>query len=500
MPRAISAPAASPAPPSGSQTALVALGQGSLMAFGAVLALLIARWFGRDADTDAFFAAYGVYAFGITFTQSFRLTAVPRLVEGGGAERDTLLLGAAAVLALALALPMAAAAVPLGDALVESDPEGIAPDALRILAVALAAQLFAAMLATVLTVRRAFTAIGVATLLVGLVTIATFLAVEPELGILAAAVGVAAGGAWLASVFVAVLVRGGWRPSGAGVAAVGAMLGEAGRLGFASLSFLTHTLTYVICVALAARQGPGEATLFAYAYVIAGILLGLTANVAAMVRSPAVVASRDRTAEAAAVGLWSFRFTLVLAGPVVAIVLLAGKPVVGFLLGSEFGGQSAADMLVTLACLVGWLLASAAGLFAIIELLARGELRRLAVISAVQVTAVLVLAPVGAEVAGIQGIAVGLSLATIVATALQLRSAFRERWRALAADLVRATARQLATLCLAFAVPVVLVMVLGGTAATIVAVAIAGVLTAALTLVAWPREARALLALLRFRG
>jgi O-antigen/teichoic acid export membrane protein len=488
---------ASRATPTGRETVLVALGQGAVMLFGGLLALLIAQLFGKTVETDAFFAAYGLYSLGITFTQSFRLTAVSQLVSGDGSETVTRMIGAAAVLALALAVPMVALAEPLGGLLIETDPTGVAPDSLRILWIALAGQLLAAMLSTVLAVRGSFTTIGVSTLLVGLISLGTFLATEPSLDILAAPTGLAAGGAWLTAVLLVAVARGGWRPRFPAAAEARAMVAEAGRLAYASLFFLGASLIYVIGIALAARQGPGEATLFAYAYVLAVILVGITVNVAGMVHSPAVVASPDRTADAAQVGLASFRFTVVLVGPVLALAFLVGKPVIGFVLGNDFAGSSASTILVTLACLLGWLLGTAGGLFAVIELLARGELRKLALLAAAQVGAVAALAAVGAELAGIEGIALAISLVTLGGALVQLRWAFGAEGRRVAAEMGSAAARETAALALAVAPSVAIVLAVGDSAAAmVVAALLAALLVTVATLVAWPSESTALRRLL----
>jgi hypothetical protein len=489
---------ASRATPSGRETVLVALGQAAVMFFGGLLALLIAQLFGKSVETDAFFAAYGLYSLGITFTQSFRLTAVSPLVAEDRSETVTRMLGAVVVLGLVLAVPMVALADAVGELLVDADPTDIARDSLRILWIALVGQLLAAMLATVLAVRGAFRAIGVTTLLVGLISLGTFVILEPEVGILAAPVGLAAGGVWLVAVFGALVVRAGWRPQLPTAADVRAMCAEAGRLTFASLFFLGTSLTYVIAIALAARQGTGEATLFAYAYVLAVILVGITVNVSGMVRSPGVVASAQRTANAAEVGLWTFRFTVVVTGPVLAMAFLVGKPVIGFVLGSDFAGSSASTILVTLACLVGWVLGSAGGLFAVIELLARGELTRLALLAAAQVALVTALAFAGAELAGIEGIAIAVSAVTLGGTWLQLRWAFGRDGRAVAAEMARVTARQVAALGLAVAPSAALILVFGeSTAVTVGSALLAVTLLIAATAAAWPRESRALWRLLR---
>jgi peptidoglycan biosynthesis protein MviN/MurJ (putative lipid II flippase) len=484
--------------PTGRETALVAIGQGALMVLGGVLALLVAQYFGKNAKTDAFFAAYGVYAVGLTFGQTFRLTAVSRLMKEELADPITRLLGAVALMVLALAVPMVAFADSLGRVLLSSDPGHIAAPALRILWIALACQLLAAMLATVLAVRAAFTAIGLATLVSGLISIGTFLLVKGPLGILAAAVGLAASAIWLTAAFTVVLVRQGWRPTWESLRAVREIGSEAFRLTYASATFIGTNLAYVVCVALAARQGKGEATLFAYAYVIAAMLVGVTANVSAMVRSPALIASPTRARNAAATGAWSFRFTLVLTGPLIAMALLVGSPILAVVLGHGFSTSDIREILTTLACLIGWILASAAGIFAIIELLARSELRKLAALAVILIIAVFAAAFAGKAIAGVEGIAVGLSAAMLIVTLVQVRWAFGVEWRSYATQMLNAAGREIVVLAISFGPPAAIVLVLGQT--TLASVS-AGALAAALALiasrVAWPEEFQAIIGLTR---
>jgi O-antigen/teichoic acid export membrane protein len=484
--------------PTGRETALVAIGQGALMLLGGVLALLVAQSFGKNAKTDAFFAAYGVYAVGLTFGQTFRLTAVSRLLRGSDGDPVSRLLGAVALMTLLLAVPMVLLADPLGRLLISNDPGHVAPQALRILWIALAGQLLAAMLATVLAVRAAFAAIGLATLFSGLVSIGTFLLVRSPLGILAAAVGLTASAIWLTAAFTGVLLRRGWRPARPTLDSAREMGSEAARLTFASGIFIGTNLAYVICVALATRQGKGEATLFAFAYVLAAMLVAVTANVSAMVRSPALIANPSRARNAAATGAWTFRFTLVLAGPVVAMALLVGKPVLSVVLGSGFSSGDVREILVTLLSLVGWILASAAGIFAIIELLARSELRRLAMLAVILMLAVLVCALAGGAIAGVEGIAAGLSVAMLGVTLVQLRWAFGEEWVNNAIEMLSATARELVVLASAFAPAAVLLLLLGETTPSRVASGALGAVLAVLaSRVAWPGEFQALVGLVR---
>jgi len=466
------------------------------MLLGGVLALLVAQIFGKNADTDAFFVAYGVYAVGLTFAQTFRLTAVSRLVSSTGSETTTLLLGAVVVISICIGIPMVLLANPLGHLLVTTDPGGVAPTALRILWIALLGQLLAAMLATALAVRGAFSAIGLGTLPSGIVSIGTFLLVRSNTGVTGAAIGLAAAAFWLTMVFGVTLLKTGWRLSPPTVSPARRMGAEAAHLTAASATFIGTNLAYVVCVAVAARVGRGEATLFAYAYVLASMLVGVTANVTAMVRSPALLASSNRSEDAASVGLWSFRFTLVLVGPVIAMAMLVGKPVLGFALGSGFREEDIVAILLTLLCLVGWILASAAGIFAVVELLARLELRKLAGLAGALVLAVTGMAAAGAAVAGIEGVAGALSIVTSVTALLLMRWAFGAEWLGAVAAMCRATARELAVLGAAFAPSAVILLVVGATLlGYLSAGAVAAVLVIITSRIGWPREWGALLGL-----
>lgn len=486
--------------PTGRQTILVALGSGSVMLFGAALAVLIAQLFGKNADTDAFFAAYGCYTVGLTFGGTFRLTAIPRLVNDEDGRASTRMLGAVGLMVAGLAVPMVLLAAPLGTLLVAHDPNAVAETALRILWVALAAQVLTALLAAILAVRGQFVALGLAMLFAGAISLPLFLATEGAAGVQAAAIAVAAGGLWQVAVSLVALRRRGWHPhrlAGGARAATGQVTQQAGYLLAASTPFIGSTLAYVICVAVASREGAGDATLFAYAFVTMSILLGLTANVSAQVRSPSVIASRNRTAGAADASVWTVRFTLLLCLPVLVLAWLVGAPVIGFVLGSDFSNSDVTAILVTIACLTGWLLASATAIFAIVELLAAGALRALAAVAGVQVLATAALAVLGAQIAGIAGIGAALALTQLAASGVQLHLAFGPGLPALLGDLGESAMRAL-VVAVVMAVPAAaLLLVAPGTAGTIAAGLLAAGLAAAATVRAWPEESRSLLGVFR---
>jgi len=486
--------------PTSRQTALVIVGQAALMGFGAILALVIAQTFGKTSRTDAFFAAYGLYTVGLVFSGTFRLTAVSPLVRATGPEVATRLLGAVVLLSLAGALPMVLLASPVGQLLAASDPTGVAATSLRILWIALAGQLIGAMLATILTVRGSFTALGLITLMTGLVTCVVFLATRDALGIDAAAVGLAAGGVWIALASLVALHRSGWRPARPDRALLRSTLGETRRLGYASVTFVGINLAYVVSLALVARLGAGEATLYSYAYVLAGILVALTANVSAMVRSPSLVASAARTTETAATGAWSLRMTVVVGGPALGIALLVGPPLIGVALGSGFSDHDVTEILVALVCFVGWTIASASGIFAIVELLARDELRRLALLAIGQVVAVAALGVLAGEIAGMPGVAVALSVVALAVTVTQLHWAFGETLGAAAARVGADLGREAVVLVLSFGPAALVLWALDASAAGYVAAGLLAVLLVVpISVRAWPVEVGSLLGGLRRR-
>ncbi|MEI2703304.1 MAG: hypothetical protein V9E83_13010 [Baekduia sp.] len=484
--------------PSGRETALIAVGQAAIMVFGAALALLVAQLFGKSADTDAFLAAYGVYSLGLTFSQSFRLTAMSALVADPGDATITRLLGASVLIAFALAIPMVFGAPLVAAALVGDDPTGIATESLRVLWAAITGQLVASMASAVLTVRGSMRAVAFASMAVGAVSIGTFALLESGSGIRAAPIGLAIGSLWYAATLVLVLLRGGWRPRGASRALIRTIASEAGRLGFASAMFLSTTLLYVVCMGFATRRGTGEATLFAYAYVLMAILLGLTANVAGMAQSAAVIARDDRQDETAAAALATTRLTLVLAAPALAAVTSCGAPAVNWVLGSGFSEADVRDLLLTAVGLSGWLLASAVGVFAVVELLARHALRPLAAAAIVQATMIFPAAAAGSATGGILGIAIGLSAVSLAANGVLVRVAFGpERARAVLRGTAAGTGRELALVLVAFSLPVAAATLAGGGAWLLVAGAGSLALAAAGTRLAWPAEWRILRSAIR---
>ena len=474
--------------------AVLSFGQATVMALGGVLALLIAHFFGRSVRTDAFFAAYGLYSVALVFSQAFRLTALPRLVDDPDDEISNRLLAGVGVLILVAAVPMLVLAGPFGEILADGDPTGVATESLRALWPALGGQLLIGLLAALLLVRGKFEVIGVGYVASGLTSIAVFLALEGALGIRAVSVALGASSISLSLLFFAVLARGGWHFRSQAYLRLGEATAEAGRLLVASASFAAANVGYVICVAVASEAGPGEATLYAYAFFSAALLVSTTAVSAAMVRAPQILSGTQAEDEAARSTVSTYRFTVLLIAPVIALVLLIGRPLLGFLLGADFQGEDAQRLVITLLCLIGWVLGWSASLYAVVQLLASGRAGVLAAIAVAQMVLLVGLAIAGRELAGIEGIALGQSVALLLSTFAQLRLAFPQVWRGVLLELVRVTSRGVLLVAVAAGPGLLLYEAAGrGTATSLAAVLLCCALAVLVARAAWPRELRTIL-------
>lgn len=467
------------------------------MVLGGVLALLIAHFFGKSARTDAFFAAYGVYAIALVFGQTFRLTAIPMLVNDSDGTATDRLLAAVVLMSLAAGVPMLLLADPIGEVLIEHDPGGTAAESLRALWPALAGQLVIGLLAAVLLVRERFAVIGLGYVMTGVLSIAVFLTLEGALGIQAVSVALGVSAWSLAVLFLVTLTAVGWRPQLDRYLQVAQVAGDSWRLLAASASFVATNLGFVICLSVASREGTGQATLYTYAYFSAALLVATTAVSAAMVRAPKLLAASGPGRFSPANSVSTYRFTLVLVIPALALAAFAGKPVIDFVLGSSFDGDDASRLIVTLMCLSGWILGSAAGVLAVVELIRREEIGPLAIIAGAQIVLLIGLAILGRELAGIPGVAVAQSTAMVAATTAQLRLAFGPDWLAPARVMLRSTARSVLAIAAAFAPSTLAVVLLGPSAGVMLAALFLAVL---LTYVAsrrvWPEETAVLVSLL----
>ena len=268
-----------------------ALTAGSFLIVSAIAAgigVVIAREFGRSAETDGLLAAYGLFVVIVIASQAIRVAVLPELALARDEGRLGGELAGFAVALVVIAIPLLVVAA-FGSSLVArlltGDGSDVAHDTaaevLRWVIPAGVAHLFAAIAASGLAALDDYRTAALAYALGSATGFALILVrVEPD-GIVAVAWGSMLNGVVTLAIVLAGLLlhaarlevpRGAVRPSGPpvqrrlGAFAVGAALP------------LALQLLYVVCLPFAARLEEGAATSFVYAYLAASSLVTVTAG------------------------------------------------------------------------------------------------------------------------------------------------------------------------------------------------------------------------------
>ncbi len=335
-----------------------AVSQISLLGVQALAALAILLRFGKGVDTDAVFAAYGVYGVLMLMCQTLRLTVVARVVQSPSqwAAVDRFLgaglslLGLAAIAQLAAGAPIARLLTgDLGD-----HAEHIARVTLALLWLAVGGQLVAALGAAVLAIREEFRYPGLAFVVGGITNIAVLLGLSGPLGIYSVAVGVVAGSLLTAAAMTHRLWRIGYRPQVHRVLAGARELRTSLSLVVASASQVMTQVNFVISLSFAARLSVGDVTLYTIAFFGGAVVIAVTASAAAIVLAAPVAQTWDGNAAALLPHLRTImRAGLMLIGPAVALALLVGDEFIDLLLGSSFSAADANEAVAAFAALTG---------------------------------------------------------------------------------------------------------------------------------------------------
>src|SRR3954464_10302542 len=174
-----------------------AVSQVALLGIQGVAALAILVTFGKGVETDAVFAAYGVYGILVVMCQTLRLTVVARIVESPSphAAFDRFLGAGLSLLVVAGVVQVlfgeVLARILTGD--LGEHAVSVARWTLAILWIAVAGQLVAALRAALLRARGEFRYTGLSYVAGGVLNIAILLGLSGPLGVLSVATGVAAG-------------------------------------------------------------------------------------------------------------------------------------------------------------------------------------------------------------------------------------------------------------------------------------------------------------------
>jgi O-antigen/teichoic acid export membrane protein len=438
----------------------IATGLSTLSVSGsaAIAGAYLAHKFGRDAETDGFLAAYGVYLVLVLAAQAFRLVIVPDLTRASEAGRLAPEFGSYGVAFLAVALPLSVLTIvlahPFGDLLTGRLPPeaaSIAARALPWLVPAAFAQMLAALAASALAAADSYLVAAGAYALGAAAGLITFVALADGHGLIALAWGIALNGALAAGVPLAALVRyghlGGRLRGGLGMARRLSTLVQAAAVPIALKGL------YVVALRGASGLGEGNQTSFTYAYLFAATLVAATASSLSLISSAPLTRRRLDAEGAAAHVLHAAWLSLALIGAAAGVFALVGGRVVGFVLGSAYTGQVGRDLGHLVIYLSPWVVAAVA--FSVtFPLLFVLERSRALIPLAVVVLAVHVpLSFALREAFGLPGLAIALGISTFLVI-VALMAAVSWRMLAIAASGLARTALLVAGLAVfTFGVP-----------------------------------------------
>jgi hypothetical protein len=403
--------------------AVTALGTAVVSIGAAVAGAVLAREFGRTAETDGLFAAYAVYLVLVLAAQALRVVVLPRLARAEEAGRLAGELVAQGVALAAVGAPVVAGALAasgwLGDALTGSLPEEAAQAAsasLGWMAVAGVAQLYAALAVSGLAARDSYGVAALAYALGAGAGVAYFVA-RLDHGPVALAEGLALNGAVTAGIpIAALLARGGLGEARAG-GGVATRLRDLVR--GTALPLALQGL-YVIGVRFAGETGVGSVTTFAYAYFAASFLVATTASSLSLVSSVPLTRAGMRRGRAATHVVSTSWVSLAVVAAAAGVCVLAGEPIARGVLGSAFAGEAGDELGRLVAYLGPWMVASV-GVSVTFPLLFVVERERLLPAIAAGALAVHVPVELGLERAGdLEGVAVGLAATTLLVLAALL--------------------------------------------------------------------------------
>src|SRR5262245_4486200 len=411
----------------GAVTALAIAVQSGL---AAVVGVIIARKIGRTAETDGFFAAYGVFVVLVLAATAVRVILLPSLARARAERRLASETAAYAVVVGLIALPLLAAgflaARPIADLLTGSGSEvaiDAAADALPWMIVAGVGQFTAGMLASTLAALDDYLAPAVGYIAGSVCGLALILVRIGDNGTDAVAWGMALNAAIctvIPLVWLVVLARRERMPRAAARASTSGTVGRLRELATgAALPFALQAI-YVVCLPLAAREGVGSVTSFGYAYLFAAALVGISASSLGLVT--AVPLTR--------VGLDSARVTqhveaaswlaLVVVCASSGVFAVAGADVLGRVLGSEYGNDVGAE-IGRLVLALGPFMVASIGLSVTFPLLFVAErAARLPVVGLVVLAVHVPVAIAGQQLAGLYGLALALAVSTGLAFAWML--------------------------------------------------------------------------------
>jgi O-antigen/teichoic acid export membrane protein len=345
----------------------VATGASILTVSGAaaVAGAYLAHKFGRDARTDGFLAAYGVYLVIVLAAQAFRLVIVPDLTRASVDKRLPAEFVSYASALLAIAVPATALTIafanPFGDLLTGNLPpeaSSIASRAIVWLVPAAFAQMLAALGASALAARDSYLIAAAAYALGAIASLVVFVALASSHGLVSLGWGLALNGAIAAGIPLVALLRYGHL--------LGTLRGGVAiwprlrKLAQAAAVPIALQGLYVIALRGASGLGAGNQTSLTYAFLFASTLVAATASSLSLISSAPLTRRGVDAESASAHVLHAAWLSLALIGAAAGVFTLVGGKVVTFVLGDAFAGEVGSDLGHLVVYLAPWMAASVA--------------------------------------------------------------------------------------------------------------------------------------------
>lgn len=411
---------------SGSLTsaALTAASTLVVSAFAAVVGIVIAREFGRTEETDGFFAAYGVFIVITLAAQSIRVAVLPALARARDERRLAGHIAGFATALVVVGTPLVLlaelAAGPVASLLTgdgSTAAEDACADALRWMVPAAVAHLFAGLAASGLAALDDYATAAIGYAAGSTAGLALILTRVDSDGIVAVAWGMALNGTVAVLVPAIVLFRRALRTSMPASAVRPAGLPLSSRLGmFATAAALPIALQllYVVCLPFAGRLGEGAVTSFGYAYLAAATLVSVTAFSIGLVSSVPLTRSGLEPGVAARHVVSATWVALTAIAAAVGAFALAGGEMIEGVLGDAYGGDVGRDVARLVVVLAPWMIASVGVHVAFPLAFVAERLRPLPWIGGAALVVQVLLAWALAELLELDGLALALTLSTVL--------------------------------------------------------------------------------------
>jgi peptidoglycan biosynthesis protein MviN/MurJ (putative lipid II flippase) len=477
----------------------------SMAAASGLQALLYLNSFGVNGRTDGFFVAFALYTIVGVFSQSIRMTSANLLIG----ERPRLLTAEYGVCLGLIAIPILVLTIPFADQFahllapgLDAADRAVTADALPLLGLAAAMQLWSAGGATLLAVRDRFNTIAAAYIAGAALGLVVYVAVAPLVDELALGWSMLA----MALGTLAVMLFGlrGARPQAASDAkpsfAPARLVSMSGLILARTAIYLVFNALYMVTLAFASGYAEGDATVLSYAYLFASYLVAATAF--------ALGLSRIADMRRGVLGEWremltdtvpsGFRYSMLLVAPAMAGLIVAGAPLIGALLPHSFDAGDVETLRIFAALLVPWAVAALLVNLLLPALLALGHGRLVNALSPALLVLHVAATAVGGMLLGSDGVVGAACIAPAVfAIALFLVGVKEGRW-ALAGTLANDGGRFAAFAAASFgAAAVVAAFVANGLAEALLAGALGCALYAGCLLLAQPRLVSVLLGAIR---